>query len=46
MAKTISIIVPTYKEKDNIVPLVERIQNSLAKYDYDTPRSLQCRVHW
>ena len=35
MAKTISIIVPTYKEKDNIVPLVERIQSSLAQYDYE-----------
>ncbi|MFY9814982.1 MAG: glycosyltransferase family 2 protein [Dehalococcoidales bacterium] len=35
MAKTISIIVPAYKEKDNIGPLVERINSSLAKYDYE-----------
>ena len=35
MAKTITVIIPTYKEKENIDPLVERIQNSLAKYDYE-----------
>jgi dolichol-phosphate mannosyltransferase len=27
--------VPAYKEKDNIGPLVERINSSLAKYDYE-----------
>ncbi len=35
MSKAVSIIVPTYKEKENIVPLVERIHNSLSKYDYE-----------
>ena len=35
MTKAISIIIPTYKEKENIVPLVERIHNSLSKYDYE-----------
>ncbi len=35
MAKAVSVIVPTYKERENIVPLVERIHNSLSKYDYE-----------
>ena len=35
MTRAISIIIPAYKEKDNIVPLVERIHNSLAKTDYE-----------
>ena len=35
MTKAISIIIPTYKEKENIVPLIERIHNSLSKYDYE-----------
>jgi dolichol-phosphate mannosyltransferase len=35
MSKTVAIIVPTYKEKENIVTLVERIHNSLSKYDYE-----------
>ena len=35
MTKAISIIIPTYKEKENITPLVERIHNSLSKYDYE-----------
>jgi dolichol-phosphate mannosyltransferase len=35
MTKAISIIIPTYKEKENIVPLVERINGSLSKYDYE-----------
>ena len=35
MSKAISIIIPTYNEKDNIVPLVERIAQSLLNYDYE-----------
>jgi dolichol-phosphate mannosyltransferase len=35
MAKAISIIVPAYKEKENIGPLVERIHASLSKYNYE-----------
>ena len=35
MTKAISIIVPTYKERENIVPLIERIHNSISKYDYE-----------
>jgi dolichol-phosphate mannosyltransferase len=35
MTKAISIIIPTYKEKENIGLLVERIHNSLSKYDYE-----------
>jgi dolichol-phosphate mannosyltransferase len=35
MTKAISIVIPTYKEKENILPLVERIHNSLLKYNYE-----------
>ena len=35
MAKALSIVVPAYKEKENIQPLVERINNSLSKTDYE-----------
>ena len=35
MKDTISIIIPTYNEKDNIVPLVERIHQALSGYDYE-----------
>ena len=33
--KAISIIVPTYNEKDNLKPLVERLQAALAGMDYE-----------
>jgi len=32
--KTISLIVPTYNERDNILPLVERIDKALSQYNY------------
>lgn len=35
MGKAVSIIVPTYNEKDNITHLVERIHGSLSVYDYE-----------
>jgi dolichol-phosphate mannosyltransferase len=35
MPKELSIIVPTYKEKDNIAVLVERIDRSLADIGYE-----------
>ncbi len=35
MVKAISIIVPTYNEKDNIIPLVKRIDRALSNYDYE-----------
>ena len=35
MSKTISIIIPTFNERDNIVPLVERIDHALSNHDYE-----------
>lgn len=33
--KTISIIIPTYNERDNITPLVQRLHHVLSGYDYE-----------
>ena len=35
MKDNISLIIPTYNEKDNIIPLVERIHQALSGYDYE-----------
>ena len=35
MSKAISIIIPTFNERDNIVPLVERIDHALSNHDYE-----------
>jgi dolichol-phosphate mannosyltransferase len=35
MDETISIIVPTYNEKDNILPLVERLHRTLSGHNYE-----------
>lgn len=35
MSRAISIIIPTYNERDNIIPLVERIDQALSNYDYE-----------
>jgi dolichol-phosphate mannosyltransferase len=35
MGKAISIIIPTYKERENIRPLVERIDHTLNGHDYE-----------
>jgi dolichol-phosphate mannosyltransferase len=32
---TVALIIPTYNEKDNIAPLVERIDKALADYNYE-----------
>jgi dolichol-phosphate mannosyltransferase len=32
---TISVVIPTYNEKDNIAPLVERLSHTFASYDYE-----------
>jgi dolichol-phosphate mannosyltransferase len=35
MSKFISIIIPTYNERDNVVSLVKRIGHALSDYDYE-----------
>jgi len=35
MSKAVSIIIPTYNERGNIIPLVERIDRALSSYDYE-----------
>ena len=35
MSKSISIIIPTYNERENITPLVERIDRALSPRDYE-----------
>lgn len=35
MNKTISLIIPTYNERDNIAPLTERIHNALSTRNYE-----------
>src|SRR3989304_8174004 len=31
----LTVIIPTYNEKDNLIPLVERIDSALSGYDYE-----------
>ena len=35
MDQTISLVIPTYNERNNIVPLVERIHQALSSYTYE-----------
>ena len=35
MSKQVSVIIPTYNERDNIGPLVERMQDALSGYAYE-----------
>ncbi len=35
MDKSISVIIPTYNEKDNIVPLLEKLNSTLSGYKYE-----------
>ncbi|MDO8567261.1 MAG: glycosyltransferase [Dehalococcoidales bacterium] len=34
MSNSVSLIIPTYKEHDNIAPLMERIHQALHAFDY------------
>jgi dolichol-phosphate mannosyltransferase len=36
MSRLLSIVIPTFNEKDNIVPLIEQMRKALAGYDYET----------
>ncbi len=35
MNETISLIIPTYNERDNITPLLKRLERALAGYNYE-----------
>ena len=35
MNKSISIIIPTYNEKDNVLPLIEKLHSVLSGYNYE-----------
>ncbi len=35
MSKVFSLVIPTYNERGNIVPLVNRIHSALSGYDYE-----------
>jgi dolichol-phosphate mannosyltransferase len=35
MQETLSLIIPTYNEKDNIKPLIERVHQALSGYKYE-----------
>ena len=35
MSTAISIIIPTYNERDNIIALVKRIDHALSDYEYE-----------
>ena len=35
MSTAISIIIPTYNERDNIIALVQRIDHALSNYEYE-----------
>lgn len=35
MNNKVSVIIPTYRERDNIGPLMERLHQALSRYDYE-----------
>lgn len=35
MSKALSLVIPTYNERDNVAPLVEKIHGVLSGYDYE-----------